>query len=447
MQLELHVLLEDELHLLGLLEDVLVGEAAFEQVARLLLVVLAPVLDLHVHVDRPDVHALGVVAHDALEHRAPVLRLPVLELEHAEFGDQPDMAVLRQRLQCPLEHLLRLRGLKVLNHDVLGRTLVFLVATHLEEEFYEAAPYLQRGVVLLAQLLVDVLNVQILLRVGVHVDQLQVNLLSIVDLEGSLDHALHGIFISKIILQIHVGHPDIELILLAGHGHALDGPFCDPPCRLDAEVVKDEGHVLNPDETLVLVRHDHPLVVVDGLRLIRVIAHVLLLLPDLLLLLDPGLEGLLAALAAFLLFFLRRRLHSLILVLSFFFALFVVVSFVHLLVVILAVRVVIVSLGLSDDALHLFLVAVVVLHGLHVVVVLELLQVLELLLHLVVNAAKFILVDLLLGRNLLRCLDVFLGLFFNRGPQTVDGELGIVKNRSRGLAYKQTGNLLLGHFL
>ena len=79
LQLELHVLLEYELHLLRLLLNELVAEASLEQMPSLLLVVAA-VLALHVHVDGPYVHPLGVVAHDAFKHGPAALGLPVPEL-------------------------------------------------------------------------------------------------------------------------------------------------------------------------------------------------------------------------------------------------------------------------------------------------------------------------------------------------------------------------------
>ena len=56
----LHVLLEDQLHLLWLLLDCLVAEAPFEQMSSLCHILLS-VLHLHVHVDRPDIHPLRVV--------------------------------------------------------------------------------------------------------------------------------------------------------------------------------------------------------------------------------------------------------------------------------------------------------------------------------------------------------------------------------------------------
>ena len=52
------------------------------------------VFGFHVHVDSPDVHALGVVCHDALEHRPALLGITTLELKHTEFRNQIYMLIL-----------------------------------------------------------------------------------------------------------------------------------------------------------------------------------------------------------------------------------------------------------------------------------------------------------------------------------------------------------------
>ena len=112
LHLILHVLLEDELHLFGLLRNMLVREASLEEVASLLFVVSSAILDFHVHIDGPNVHALRVVSDDTFKHGSAVLWLAVLEFEHAKLGDQVYMLLLGQRLQGSLEHCLRLAYLQ-----------------------------------------------------------------------------------------------------------------------------------------------------------------------------------------------------------------------------------------------------------------------------------------------------------------------------------------------
>lgn len=105
--LELHVLAEDEFHLLWLALDLVDGEAALEKVASLGHVVVASILNLHVHVDGPDVHSFGVVCDNAFEHRASALRLSILVLKRAELCDNVDVLGLGKSLKGPLEDCFR----------------------------------------------------------------------------------------------------------------------------------------------------------------------------------------------------------------------------------------------------------------------------------------------------------------------------------------------------
>ena len=84
------------------------------------------VFDLHIHVDGPNVHALGVVRDDTLEHRAAVLRTPILVLEHAKLRYHVHVTRLWQGLQCALQDCLGLR-------EALLLVLAFFAA-HFEEE-------------------------------------------------------------------------------------------------------------------------------------------------------------------------------------------------------------------------------------------------------------------------------------------------------------------------
>jgi len=52
--------------------------AGLDGVGALLAFSLA-VLDFHVHVDRPDIHTLGIVGDNTFEHSAATLRVLVLE--------------------------------------------------------------------------------------------------------------------------------------------------------------------------------------------------------------------------------------------------------------------------------------------------------------------------------------------------------------------------------
>lgn len=72
-----------------------ISQTPLKEVPRLLSVLGATVLGLHVHIDRPDVHPFGVVGHDAFEHSAPALGLAVLEFKHAVFRDQVHVLFLR----------------------------------------------------------------------------------------------------------------------------------------------------------------------------------------------------------------------------------------------------------------------------------------------------------------------------------------------------------------
>ena len=57
----------------------------------LCLVISAAILDLHVHIDRPYVHTLGVVRHYALKHRAATFRLIEFILQGSEFSNDVDV--------------------------------------------------------------------------------------------------------------------------------------------------------------------------------------------------------------------------------------------------------------------------------------------------------------------------------------------------------------------
>ena len=79
--LKLHILAENQLHLLWLLVDLRQTQASLKQMPGLSLVALTTaMLDLHVHVDRPDVHPLWVIAHDSFKHGSTVLWISILEL-------------------------------------------------------------------------------------------------------------------------------------------------------------------------------------------------------------------------------------------------------------------------------------------------------------------------------------------------------------------------------
>ena len=47
--------------------------------------------NLHVHIDGPYVHSLGIVTHDALKHSTTVLGRSILELQHAKLGNNVHM--------------------------------------------------------------------------------------------------------------------------------------------------------------------------------------------------------------------------------------------------------------------------------------------------------------------------------------------------------------------
>jgi hypothetical protein len=86
LHLILHILLEHKLHFFRLFLYVLIAQTPFKQVPCLLQIALS-MLDLHVHVDCPHVHALGVVGHDAFEHSSSLFGVAVLELKLTEFGN------------------------------------------------------------------------------------------------------------------------------------------------------------------------------------------------------------------------------------------------------------------------------------------------------------------------------------------------------------------------
>ena len=125
--LELHILAEDQLHLLWLLVDLRQTQASLKQMPSLSLIALtSAMLDLHVHVDRPDVHPLRVVAHDSFKHGSTVLRISILELKHAKLRDHINVVLLWQGLQSALENCLW-------SCEIISRRIL-LAVTHVKEE-------------------------------------------------------------------------------------------------------------------------------------------------------------------------------------------------------------------------------------------------------------------------------------------------------------------------
>jgi hypothetical protein len=63
--------------------------------------------------------------------------------------------------------------------------------------------------------------------------------------------------------HVHVSDPDVELIGIVRHRNTLDCTLGDASGSVDVKLVKDHGHVLNPEETLVLVGNEETFVIVD----------------------------------------------------------------------------------------------------------------------------------------------------------------------------------------
>jgi len=78
LRLELHVLPKHEFDRAGLFTDIRLAQATLEQVSSVL---RRAMLNLRIHIDRPDVHALGVVRNDTFEHSAASFSLsrPILQ--------------------------------------------------------------------------------------------------------------------------------------------------------------------------------------------------------------------------------------------------------------------------------------------------------------------------------------------------------------------------------
>jgi len=194
--------------------------------------------DLHVHVDCPDVHTLGVVAHDTLKHGSARLTLARLVLENTVLRNHVDVQVLWKRLQALLQNNFRLRK---------------LFRLRFEEELNIGCPNIKLSKVLLAKLLKNGFHMLHLIRAAIDLDQLQIDLDLVVALKCTLNNLLQSGLGTKLILKVHESYPQVKLVRLCSHAYHFNRTLSYFSSRSDIQLIQYESHILDPQVGLVLI--------------------------------------------------------------------------------------------------------------------------------------------------------------------------------------------------
>mmetsp|Transcript_1539 Transcript_1539/g.4444 ORF Transcript_1539/g.4444 Transcript_1539/m.4444 type:complete len:342 (-) Transcript_1539:1187-2212(-) len=238
--LVLHVLLEDELHLLH--GDLHVDDPLEEVLDALLL----PQLDLLVNVNAPEVRALRVALENALEHVPGLLVVTVLVVQKSGPGDDHGLLLGLKRLQAPIHELAR--DLLPLLGDVVLDTG--------KPDFRVIPELLAHGI----QELLGQLVLCLLLEDG---QESQVELLAVVVGQPPLEELHCGLLrrVPVLKLQVQVSDPNVVLLLLLPVVDDLEGPLCHFPGLIHLPQGQQESHVADPGVRVVRGRQHEPLVV------------------------------------------------------------------------------------------------------------------------------------------------------------------------------------------